>query len=91
MKKIKNSLLVCTIALAAVSCGPSQEEIEQTMFDEDVQSVCECFEANQHDWLAYNQECMEKANTVHSIWKDNPERLKELQEKIAECDKYHKD
>ena len=91
MKKIKLLTVAMFTVLLAVSCGPSEAEKEQAMFDADVQSMCDCFEANKGDWLTYRQEGAKKVNMVRATWKNFPERLVVLEEKIAECDKYHKD
>lgn len=52
MKKI--ALIVGT-ALIMVSCGPSEAEVKQQIRDTAMQSVCDCFEKNQGNWLAYKK------------------------------------
>jgi len=88
MKKI--ALIVGT-ALIMVSCGPSEEEVKQQVVDTAMQSVCECFEKNKGSWLSYKKECNEKIKTMRIVIDDNVEGLKQFEDRIAECDKYHKE
>jgi hypothetical protein len=87
---MKNLVLVVASALVMVSCGLSEEEVKQLVLDSSIAEVCDCFEKNQGDWLAYKQECTELANSMLTIITDE-EELKKFDESVAECDKYHKD
>jgi hypothetical protein len=88
MKKV---VFVIATALIMISCGPSKEEADQMVVDTAIQSVCDCFEKNQGDWLAYRKECSSTAETMRFLIDDNVEGLKQFETRIAECNKYHKE
>jgi hypothetical protein len=88
MKKV---VFVIATALIMISCGPSKEEADQMVVDTAIQSVCDCFERNQGDWLAYKKECNGKIETMRFLIDDNVEGLKQFEENWVECDKYHKE
>ncbi|MDG1477189.1 MAG: hypothetical protein P8Q14_08590 [Vicingaceae bacterium] len=88
MKKV---VFVLGVALLMVSCGPSEAEVKQQVVDTAMQSVCDCFERNQGDWLAYRKECGSTVETMRFLIDDDVEGLKQFEAKIAECDKYFKE
>ena len=53
---MKKLVFVVATALVMISCGPSKEEADQQVVDNAVKSVCDCFEKNKADWLAYKKE-----------------------------------
>ena len=88
MKKV---VFVIATALIMISCGPSEAEVKQQVVDTAMQSVCDCFEKNKDSWLSYKKECNEKIKTMRIVIDDNVEGLKQFEDRIAECDKYHKE
>ena len=88
MKKI---VFVLGITFLMVSCGPGEAEVKQQVVDTAMQSVCDCFEKNQNDFLAYKQECNETIKTMRFLIGENEEGLKQFEDRIAECDKYQKE
>jgi len=88
MKKIVFTL---TTDIALVSCGPSEDEVKQEIVDTAIKTVCDCFEKNQSDWLAYKTECYEKVETMRIVLEDDKEGLKQFEASIEECDQYHKE
>ncbi|MDB4533788.1 hypothetical protein N9242_02880 [Vicingaceae bacterium] len=88
---MKKLVFVVATALVMISCGPSEAEVKQQAVDTAIKQVCDCFERNQGDWLAYKKECNEKIETMRIIIDDNVEGLKQFEDRIAECDKYHKE
>ncbi len=87
---MKKTLFIVAVALATYSCGPSEKEAKQQIVNTAVQTVCDCFEKNQSDWLSYKKECNEKIKTMRYLIDDDTEGLKQFNEKVAECDKYFK-
>jgi hypothetical protein len=90
MKTVKLTGVFAITILLATSCGPSEEEKEQSLFDSEIKGVCDCYEENQHDWLTYRTDCVEKSNEVWNKYKDT-EHKEELSEKLSECDQWHKE
>lgn len=88
MKKV---VFVLATTVMIISCGPSKEEADQQVVDNAVNSVCNCFEKNKEDWLAYKKECNSTIETMRFLIEENPDGLKQFEERIAECDKYHKE
>ena len=87
---MKKSIFVLVTALAMISCGPSEAEVKQQVVDTAIQSVCNCFDNNQGDWLAYKKDCNEKIETMRYLIDDNAEGLKQFEAKVVECNKYFK-
>jgi hypothetical protein len=88
MKKV---IFAVATAVVMVSCGPSETEVKQQLVDTAMQSVCDCFEKNQGDWLAYRKECNETVKTMRLLLDEDIEGLKQFETRITECDKYHKE
>lgn len=88
MKKV---VFVLATTVMIISCGPSKEEADQQVVDNAVKSVCDCFEKNKADWLAYKKECNTTIETMRFLMEDNPDGLKQFETRIAECDVYHKE
>ncbi|MFT5859178.1 MAG: hypothetical protein ACI865_001276 [Flavobacteriaceae bacterium] len=81
---IKNLLLFSFTSLLILSCGPSEEEQEQSAFDATVNAVCECAKANESDFLGMDG-CYQMANAALEQYKDNDTRLAEMKKSFSEC------
>jgi len=88
MKKV---ILTMSAALVLLSCGPSAEEVKEKTRTGAMNMVCNCFNANQGDWLAYKKDCQTKVKTARYLLSEDAEGLKQLEEKIIECDIYFKE
>jgi len=78
------------VTLMVFSCGNSAEDLEQKTLDMSIANVCNCFEANKEDWLAY-QKCKSRVQTGHILLEDKPALLEAFDKAVADCNKYFKD
>lgn len=87
---MKSTLLILSCIVIFTSCGPSESEVKQKIVDVSIANVCDCYDANKSDWLAY-QQCKERIQTGRILLEDDAEGLTEFEVQIKECDQYFKD
>lgn len=84
--------MTLTVLIMALTfgCGKSQEEKDQAALNAATKAICECYEKNKSDWLMTNEQCPPMADVAKSVF-TKEEHKKQIDAKVLECDKYHKD
>ena len=87
----KIGVIGLTSLVFVTSCGPSKEELDKKVLDTAISNVCNCYETNKGDWLAYRKECNQQIESMRILLSDNEESLNKFEEEIELCNKYFKE